>query len=314
MELQSTLKASYALKTKADACQRWQGLPGSVRDRFIAVDHVKNSDDGWDIYEVLVQESIGPVPVANSQKDEYYLSLLLNSDASQPLELDLGYGSFFRPNQPGLITFAEPQKVQSIKGRGPFHSVGYYVDRSIFHRRVYDLLDHDDVDLDPLFARVISDRSLDILLRRLLLEARDGEHFDRESILDSVCVRLLNLAGLKLPELGDNDHLPPPSISRVLEYIDAHIGEDLGRRTLADIAGVSPPYFSRLFFRSLRQTPQEYIRTQRLEKARQILLAGTDDLPIAQIAVQCGFSDRSHLAREFRRNFGLSPGEYRRGY
>jgi transcriptional regulator GlxA family with amidase domain len=54
------------------------------------------------------------------------------------------------------------------------------------------------------------------------------------------------------------------------------------------------------------------VRAHRLAPARSDLVNTTS--PIATIAHRCGFCDPSHLGREFRREFSMSPGDYREAY
>jgi AraC family transcriptional regulator len=79
---------------------------------------------------------------------------------------------------------------------------------------------------------------------------------------------------------------------------------------LASEAGVHPVYFARVFRRFYRVSPGEYVRRLRIEWARQ-RVAGTSE-PLAAIALECGFADQSHLARAFRRRYGVAPGRMRR--
>jgi AraC family transcriptional regulator len=79
---------------------------------------------------------------------------------------------------------------------------------------------------------------------------------------------------------------------------------------LAAAEGVHPVYFARVFRRYYRMTPGEYVRRLRLEWARERVQATTESL--ASIALECGFSDQSHLTRAFRRRFGATPGHLRR--
>jgi AraC family transcriptional regulator len=82
---------------------------------------------------------------------------------------------------------------------------------------------------------------------------------------------------------------------------------------IADIAaavGVHPIHLARAFRSSFGVSPAAYLRRARLERA---LAALADNRrSIAEIALDCGFSDQSHFTRVFRRHTGLTPARYRR--
>ena len=54
-------------------------------------------------------------------------------------------------------------------------------------------------------------------------------------------------------------------------------------------------------------SPHHYLTEVRLEKARHMI---KKEIPLAQVALQCGFSHQSHFNNVFRKEIGLSPGEY----
>ena len=103
--------------------------------------------------------------------------------------------------------------------------------------------------------------------------------------------------------------LPPGALRRVKEYIDAHLDMHVDIATLANIAGFSMFHFARAFKRSEGVTPHSYLLERRVERARK-LLASTN-LSFSEIARASGFSDQGHLARHFRRRFGVSPSTFR---
>ncbi|WP_247894389.1 AraC family transcriptional regulator [Azospirillum sp. B510] len=78
----------------------------------------------------------------------------------------------------------------------------------------------------------------------------------------------------------------------------------------ARLAGMSREAFSRRFRRLHGMPPQLFRLSGRLNEARRLLRAGQ---PLADAAAEAGFSDQSHLGRCFRRAFGVTPGQYRRG-
>jgi AraC-like DNA-binding protein len=70
--------------------------------------------------------------------------------------------------------------------------------------------------------------------------------------------------------------------------------------------------FERKFHASFHLTPQKYLRKLRLRMASRSLVYTSETL--AEIASGCGFSDQSHFTREFRRQFGRTPRDYREHY
>ena len=103
--------------------------------------------------------------------------------------------------------------------------------------------------------------------------------------------------------------LPPRVLRRVDEYIYVHLGKTISLNTLADVAGLSPSHFSRMFRQSKGVSPGDYLARRRVERTKE-LLASTD-LSVAEIALAVGFSDQSHCSRSFRKLTGICPSEYR---
>jgi AraC-like DNA-binding protein len=79
---------------------------------------------------------------------------------------------------------------------------------------------------------------------------------------------------------------------------------------LADAIGWSHRYFDQCFRRYIGTTPKAAARRLRFAKAQDLLMA-PDDLALCDIALACGYSDQSHLNREFRHFAGCSPGQYK---
>jgi AraC family transcriptional regulator len=69
-------------------------------------------------------------------------------------------------------------------------------------------------------------------------------------------------------------------------------------------------HLARTFRRFYGCTPADYLCRQRLEQAA--LLLRTTAQPLAEVALQCHFTDQSHLTHAFARTFAMSPGAYRR--
>jgi AraC-like DNA-binding protein len=100
-----------------------------------------------------------------------------------------------------------------------------------------------------------------------------------------------------------------PDFSAVLAYMREHYERPISNQQLAGVAKMSLRAFERQFVKSFHATPQKYLRKLRLRIASRALLYSKE--PLAEVAVACGFGDQSHFTREFRRQFGFTPREYR---
>jgi AraC family transcriptional regulator len=75
---------------------------------------------------------------------------------------------------------------------------------------------------------------------------------------------------------------------------------------------VHPIHLARVFRQHFRCSPGEYLRQCRMERVTQLL--ARKSLPLAEIALQAGFSDQSQLTHAFKRFAGLTPGAFRRTF
>ncbi|MCF0133124.1 MAG: helix-turn-helix domain-containing protein [Blautia sp.] len=93
------------------------------------------------------------------------------------------------------------------------------------------------------------------------------------------------------------------------EYIEQHLLEDISIGKLADSIGSSSSHVMRTFKKRLNMTVIEYVTSQRLEKAKQLL--SNTDLPIMTVAEFSGYADYSYFTRVFKKETGVTPREYR---
>jgi AraC family transcriptional regulator len=107
--------------------------------------------------------------------------------------------------------------------------------------------------------------------------------------------------------------MAPHKLRRALDFISDKLEdqEGIALDMVAQEVGMSRYHFSRVFKESMGLSPINYIGRQRIERAKK-LLAETE-LPIADIALQAGFSGQSHFTTFFRKLVGLTPRSFRRG-
>ncbi|MCW3148056.1 helix-turn-helix domain-containing protein [Stutzerimonas stutzeri] len=94
----------------------------------------------------------------------------------------------------------------------------------------------------------------------------------------------------------------------LLEWIPAHLGEDLSIEALARQAHVSPRTLCRLFNHELGVGPGRYIEQVRLETARSLLLDG--QASITTVARLTGYGHPENMRRTFQKHLAVSPQEY----
>lgn len=103
------------------------------------------------------------------------------------------------------------------------------------------------------------------------------------------------------------DAIPSAAVIRVLTAFEQSYCEGASSVTeLARRCNVSREQLHRVIRRWTGMSPTHYLRALRINKAREMLLAGEKP---ATVAAACGFSDQAHLIRLFRRSFGYTPGD-----
>ena len=97
-------------------------------------------------------------------------------------------------------------------------------------------------------------------------------------------------------------------VAAVQEYIHQHLDESIQVSHLASVFNVSPEHLSRTFKRQTGLTVQQYVRMMRITKA-QHLIAETN-LPLTDIAEECGFKSLSHFSRVYKEVVGVPPSQW----
>ena len=127
----------------------------------------------------------------------------------------------------------------------------------------------------------------------------------------------LALRGLLLTvsRLAWEQHRPPrdeaDKYARIAAYVDRHLGDELTLDTIAGQFYLSKSYVSHLFKESTGMSICQYLTQKRLSAICAAMKSGT---PITEACLQYGFRDYSAFYRAFRKQYGVSPREYRGEY
>lgn len=104
--------------------------------------------------------------------------------------------------------------------------------------------------------------------------------------------------------------LSATQVRRAQELLVAGMDSAVLIGDIATACDVSRSYFIRAFRQATGATPYQWLLARRVERARELLTRS--ELSLADVAIQCGFSDQSHMTRTFARLTGATPGAWRR--
>lgn len=190
-----------------------------------------------------------------------------------------------------------------------------YLHQSMIDRLACELLDHDSsqVDLFPLLGK--EDPLLEQLALAALSELRTRKPESSlyvDTLAQTIAVRLIHAhsgTGRQVSAALDKETASQGGLDRAIDFIESSLDADLRLATLAEEAGMSPFYFARAFKKKTGESPHQFLIRRRIERAKG-LLASTR-MEVAEIAFATGFSSQSHLAATFKRNVGMTPGDFR---
>jgi transcriptional regulator GlxA family with amidase domain len=98
-------------------------------------------------------------------------------------------------------------------------------------------------------------------------------------------------------------------VKQATSYIRSHSSESLTINDIARALGKSRRHLHRLFKQQMHVSPTDYLKSLKMEKARELLKNAT--LSVKEVAAQAGFSDVNVFSRAFRKHWGSSPSEAR---
>jgi two-component system response regulator YesN len=147
-------------------------------------------------------------------------------------------------------------------------------------------------------------QGMDVLSLENMLKSRDLDK--TEAMLCTLCRRLSGSIRDFRVESGRR------LINQAVEYLKANYANgDISLEKVCRQLHISATYFSTLFKKEAKKTFHQYLTDLRMDRAM-TLLAGSD-LKTADIALQVGLGDPSYFSYSFKKHFGISPSQARRG-
>jgi AraC family transcriptional regulator len=236
--------------------------------------------------------------------------------ARPPEELDLRYEGVKRhvPSPAGSIALVPAGSPHRVRSSGCMDELHIYLEPALVARVAAEAF-----DLDPARLTVPPLAALDLPQLRAAMWAVDFEMTARgaggllvaESLANLLAVHLIrHLLAPRRPERGRDGALPRGRLRAVVEYIDEHLDASPTLEQMAAVARLSPYHFARQSKRATGLPPHQYVLARRVERAK-LLLQGSDDVSLAQVAARSGFSDQSQFSLHFKRLVGVTPGQFR---
>lgn len=99
-------------------------------------------------------------------------------------------------------------------------------------------------------------------------------------------------------------------VNAVFDYIEKNLARDMSLDELAEVSCFSKYHFCRMFDAVVGETPFEFIKRVRLEKAASMLQLHQEKT-VTEIALDCGYNDLAVFSRNFSEWFGMSPTDFR---
>lgn len=169
------------------------------------------------------------------------------------------------------------------------------------------------------FQELLVKQPGDCQMIKMLMENMVSEYEQRqpyrEENLQHFVTLLLNILARNVADSatgGNGEQLSEPLIDRILLHIRQHIAnpEQLRVEQLAVLFNLSENYVGEYFRKFTGESLQHYITHYRMKLVQQRLAYSA--LTVSQIAGELGFTDESHLSRQFRKYNGVSPAKYRK--
>lgn len=172
--------------------------------------------------------------------------------------------------------------------------------------------ENDTFQLEDAAIHLNHNSNLQALVDRLTLTFVEGSKA-KDVLLDlmikELIIRLLQTKARVLL-LNDTDKLLDDNrIAFVVKYIREHLTEDINVDKLADKACMSKSSFFKTFKNTLGETPIDYLNTERIKLAKNLIRNSNDKL--REIAFQSGFNNVSYFNRQFKKIEKITPKQYR---
>lgn len=240
--------------------------------------------------------------------------IVLHHDGPAVIEGEGGDKSFCRAVPAGGVHLIPGGSGFKINLRSSLNTTHIYLRRNVIEEVAADISAGDPA-LIEIFPQLLDSEvmlaNLLYPLDRALREGNATTAFGVDYLSLSIAAHLIRLySNARIVQLTRERSVPASAVNRAIEFMRANLQNSIRLADVAEAVDLSPGRLARLFKSSLGYPPHRYLINMRIAHAQRLL--ETTNMPIAEIALECGFSHQEHLTHRFRRSFGTTPGAYRR--
>ena len=277
-------------------------VTGALRTADIAVTEIRCDNP--------LPEMCGPI----QQEDAFLVALLLRDFPHHEYWED-GRRAPVCDLRAGEIIFWDLKRDPAGLFDKPHHSLGFYLPRAALDAIAGDA--HapriSDLSYRPAPGASVADVTISGLGSSVLPALSHPDQANRlfvDHVLLAVGVHIAQTyGGMRPVSRPIRGGLAPWQERRAKEMIAANL-DGVPVKELARECRLSRAHFSRAFRRSVGVTPHNWLIEQRIVLSKKKLR--DDRLSLADVAVECGFSDHAHFTRHFARIVGVTPSAWRR--
>ena len=214
-----------------------------------------------------------------------------------------------RTGESHLLTFGE---LNTPRWHKPFEELSIILEPQYVADVVQDGLPAHRIEF--VSQRSVADPTIAWCARKfhseLTADAPDGLLYV-DTLTTGLILHLLANYGVAKPKvIAPRGKLNSFQLRAVVEFMHSNLADDVSLMVLAEQAHISPFHFARLFRRTVGLPPHQFVVALRVHRAVGLLRSGR--MPLAEVAVACGFHDQPHFIRAFRTVTGTTPTQYAR--
>jgi AraC family transcriptional regulator len=213
----------------------------------------------------------------------------------------------------GSVTIIPAGAAYQWLTRGPIEYAHVYIAPRRIERTIRDTFDRDPRSISLVPQLGCQDPLVKALMAAMLdddLDAGPDGRLARDSWFEALLTRLVhNSSSLTIATPRARNTLAPRTLARLKAHIEANLADEVSLDSLAEVAGLSRFHLCRSFRETTGYPPHAWLTRSRIATARRLLRS--TDLPIHEIARQCGFASPNQFATSFRKAMGITPSAFR---